>query len=196
MRRDETASIRTGPESRVMYYTIFSPRANSHDGTTARITLTLRRLSIRYLHQSLRRKPPARRKIRLAPAPDPKDALFRQRDEILVVTGDLREAACFPIRFTLLNPFARRRDKVPEQMARPVHHRATQQQQPGPPQPRAQCDAVIGSEQRHAAGVEVNAGDFDAALHGIGRAFLMAVRHRQDCARLQARHRRRTIPTA
>jgi hypothetical protein len=57
MQRDELNSRRTGSESRVIYYTISSPRANSHDGTTARITLTLRRLSIRYLHQSLRRKP-------------------------------------------------------------------------------------------------------------------------------------------
>ena len=52
-----------------------------------------------------------------------REARFRQWDELGLVAGHLAEASGLPILLRLLDPFARRGDEIPEQVARPIHRR-------------------------------------------------------------------------
>src|ERR1700712_3146195 len=62
-----------------------------------------------------------------------RDALLRQGDELRLVAGYLAEASGLPVGLGLLDPLAAGGDEVPEQVPRPVHSAAAQQQHPRGP---------------------------------------------------------------
>src|SRR5262249_57179051 len=96
---------------------------------------------------------------------------LRQRDELLVVTGDGAEAGELPVRLGLLDALLARRDEVPPDVAWSVHGRAAQQHEPRIAY-RRQRDAVARTKHEQAAGREPIAGDIDLARNQIDRALL------------------------